>query len=215
MRLYPIKTPELVQRMYPDFLWRFSSSKKEIYLTFDDGPTSEVTKFVLDQLKQFNAKATFFCIGKNIENHPDLFEFIVSEGHSIGNHTHNHLKGWRTLRKVYVENVIQAEKVIQRFNLSNNKALKLFRPPYGKIRKMQTKDLQKEGFKIVMWDVLSADWDPNVSKERCLRNVTENTSSGSIIVFHDSLKAEKKLRYVLPRVLAHFSEKGFEFKRID
>ncbi len=214
MRFYPIKMPEFVQRMYPDFLWHFSSNQKEIYLTFDDGPTPEVTEFVLDQLKQFNAKATFFCIGKNIEQFPNIFSRVLNEGHSVGNHTHNHLKGWRTLRKEYLENVLKAEKVIKSLSPFDAQRSKIFRPPYGKFKKMQTRDLQKQGFKVVMWDVLSVDWDKNVSGERCLRNVIENTTNGSIVVFHDSLKAEKNLRFVLPKVLAHYSEKGYTFKAI-
>ena len=214
MRLYPIKTPELVQRMYPDFLWRFPSAQQELFLTFDDGPTPDVTEFVLDMLQQYEAQATFFCIGKNIADNPELFDRIVSEGHAIGNHTHNHLKGWRTLRKVYLENTLKAQELIeQRLGTQSNR--KLFRPPYGKIRKMQTRDINKQGFQIVLWDVLSADWDPNISKERCMRNIVENTTDGSIIVFHDSVKAEDKLRYVLPKVLAHFSAKGFRFRKID
>ena len=207
MRLYPIKTPELVQRMYPDYLWRFTSDKKEIYLTFDDGPTPDVTEFVLDELKKHNAKATFFCIGKNIAENQSLFSKILDEGHVVGNHTYNHLKGWKTLRKDYLENVLKVQEVIENS--------KLFRPPYGKIKKMQAKDLLKHGFKIVMWDVLSGDWDSKVSKEKCLRNVTENATNGSIIVFHDSKKAEKNLRHVLPKALKYLKEKGYTFKSIN
>lgn len=214
MRLYPIKTPEIVQRMFPDFLWCFSSSNKEIYLTFDDGPTPTVTEFVLDQLRAYNAKATFFCVGKNIELHPSLFSKIVKEGHSIGNHTYNHLKGWKTLRADYLKDTLHAQKVIENSTL-NTQNSKLFRPPYGKIKTMQTRDLQKEGFKIVMWDVLSADWDSTETEKNCLKNVIENVKKGSIVVFHDSQKAEKKLHFVLPKVLAHFKEKGFEFKAIN
>lgn len=213
MRLYPIKTPEFVQHMYPDFLWRVSSNKKEIYLTFDDGPTPKVTEFVLDVLNDYQAKATFFCIGKNVEEHPQICTQIVDQGHSIGNHTHNHLKGWRSLRKEYLENVLKAQKTIQKLSPKDQNT-QLFRPPYGKIKKMQTKDLQKNNFKIVMWDILSGDWDARISGERCLRNVKDNITNGSIVVFHDSKKAEKNLKFALPKVLAHFSEKGFQFKAI-
>ena len=215
MRLYPIKTPELIQRMYPEFLWRFSSTKKEIYLTFDDGPTPNITEFVLEQLALFNAKATFFCIGKNIVENSKILSKILKDGHTIGNHTNNHLKGWNTKRKTYLENVLIAQKYIDSHNSkADNQQLKLFRPPYGKVRKMQVKDLQNYGYKIVMWDVLSGDWDNKISKERCLRNVIENTTSGSIVVFHDSKKAEANLKYVLPKLLAHFSKKGYIFKQI-
>ncbi|OAD91798.1 polysaccharide deacetylase [Aequorivita soesokkakensis] len=191
--------PRFIQRLYPERIWAFSHIKDSVFLTFDDGPISEVTPWVLDELKKHNAKTTFFCIGENVKKHPEIFERILSEGHSVGNHTFNHLKGINTETSKYIENTLLAEKLIDS---------KLFRPPYGKITSKQAKTLQNKGFKIVMWDVLSYDYDGSVSEEKCLKNVINNIKPGSVVVFHDSLKAEKNLRYVLPKVLEFIGEKG-------
>ncbi len=207
-------------RFFSKYTWRFSLAKKEIYLTFDDGPTPEITDFVLDQLKKHNAKATFFCIGKNTVNHPEIFNRILSDKHSIGNHTQNHLNGWKIPKDDYLENVLECENVIstemEKSQISKLKSqnLKLFRPPYGKIRSSQAKEILKKGYKIIMWDVLSADFDTSISKEKCLDNVLKNTKNGSIIVFHDSIKAAEKLRFVLPKVLEEFTKNRFTFKAI-
>ena len=209
MRLYFIKTPRILKQLFAKYTWSFSSNKKAIYLTFDDGPIPEVTEFVLDQLQQFNAKATFFCIGDNIRKHPSVFSRIISEGHSVGNHTFNHLNGWKSNNATYYENIDKCE------NLLSNKKTKLFRPPYGKIKNSQAKQLIANGYKIIMWDVLSADFDITISKEKCLQNVLNNTQNGSIVVFHDSIKASDKLYYTLPILLQEFSEKGYEFKVIS
>jgi peptidoglycan/xylan/chitin deacetylase (PgdA/CDA1 family) len=211
LKLYLTKTPSLIQRIFSNYTWRFSLDKKEIYLTFDDGPTPEITQFVLKELKKYNAKATFFCIGKNIENHLEIFENILAERHAIGNHTQNHLNGFKTSTADYITNFLECDKTLKLLNVETLKP-KLFRPPYGKIKKKQAKEIQKLGYKIVMWDVLSADFDTSISKEKCLNNVLKNTKNGSIIVFHDSVKASEKLKYVLPRVLEYYSEKGFIFK---
>lgn len=213
MSFYFAKTPIIVQRLFKNYNWSFYSSDKVIYLTFDDGPTQEITEWTLDVLKKFNAKATFFCIGKNIENYPEIIEKIITDKHSVGNHTYNHLNGWRTENVSYVENILKGEKVIKQFNNSTTQQ-KLFRPPYGKIKPQQAKKLRKKGYKIILWDVLSADFDQSISKEKCLENVLKNTKKGSVIVFHDSVKASENLKYVLPKVLAHFSKKGFDFKSI-
>jgi peptidoglycan/xylan/chitin deacetylase (PgdA/CDA1 family) len=201
-------------RIFSKYTWRFSISKKEIYLTFDDGPTPEITTFVLNELKKHNAKATFFCIGKNISTHPEIFKQIIKEDHSVGNHTQNHLNGWKTKTQDYIKNTSEVQRTLQ---LSNFKTLKLnlFRPPYGKIKQKQAKYLLSKGYKIIMWSVLSGDFDTNLSKEKCLQNVLKNTSNGSIVVFHDSVKAAEKIKYVLPKVLEYFSKRGFEFKAID
>ncbi|OAD45571.1 polysaccharide deacetylase [Polaribacter atrinae] len=207
-------------RFFSKYTWRFNSDKKEIFLTFDDGPTPDITQFVLTELKKYNAKATFFCIGKNIQNHPKIFQNIITDGHSIGNHTQNHLKGWKTDQTTYVNNALACEDVIYKefkkaanSNL-NTQNLKLFRPPYGKVKKSQAKKLIEKGYKIIMWSVLSADFDTTISNEKCLENVLKNTESGSIIVFHDSVKAAERMKYALPKVLKHFSDKGFVFKSI-
>ena len=192
--------PRFIQRLYPERIWAFSHEKASVFLTFDDGPIPEVTPWVLDELKKHNAKATFFSIGENVKKHPEIFERILSEGHSVGNHTFNNLKGSKTETSKYIENTLLAEKLIHS---------KLFRPPYGKITSKQAKILQIKGFKIVMWDVISYDYDSTVSEEKCLENVLKNIQSGSIIVFHDSLKAEKNLRYVLPKVLEIIVKKGW------
>ena len=206
MKLYTVKTPGIIRRLFPNYVWRFSSTSKEIYLTFDDGPTSEVTEFVLDQLQKFNAKATFFCIGKNVKCHHSIYERILEEGHAVGNHTFNHLKGTKTKNSVYLENVAHAAAHIHS---------KLFRPPYGKLRSSQGRALRKKGYTIVMWDVLSGDFDTSITPETCLENVLRHTKSGSIVVMHDSVKAKDKVYYALPKILAHFTEKGFEFKAIS
>ncbi len=184
--------PKLIQRLYPERIWAFSRSSNSVYLTFDDGPIPEVTPWVLDELKKHNAKATFFCIGENVQKHPEIFKRIITEGHAVGNHTFNHLMGTKTETSTYIENILLAEALIDS---------KLFRPPYGKISSKQAKILQQKGFKIVMWDIISYDFDANICEEECLQNVLKNTKPGSVVVFHDSLKAEKNLRFVLPKVL--------------
>lgn len=221
MKAYFPRTPNLISRIYSKYIWRFSFDKKEVYLTFDDGPTPEITEFVLDELKKYNAKATFFCIGKNIKNHPTIFKRIIKEEHSVGNHTQNHLKGWKHTTKEYLDNISDCESVISRISSSLNtnyfeesRNSKLFRPPYGKIKKSQATKILKKGYKIIMWHVLSADFDASITKEKCLKNVLKNTKNGSIIVFHDSVKASEKLRFVLPKVLEEFTKKGFQFKAI-
>ncbi|MCK0108473.1 polysaccharide deacetylase family protein [Flavobacteriaceae bacterium S0825] len=211
MNFTPITTPKVVKSLFPTLTWDFPTKSKDIYLTFDDGPTPEITNWVLYTLKQFNAKATFFCIGKNVEQHPNIFQQIVKDGHSIGNHTQNHIKGWKTTTKSYLDEVILCEKV---FKGQNFKSEKLFRPPYGQITPKQIKKLQELGYKIVMWNVLSIDWDNSLTEETCLKNVMNHAGPGSIIVLHDSVKASKNMTYVLPKILEYFTEKGFTFKRI-
>ncbi|MCG7500906.1 polysaccharide deacetylase family protein [Tenacibaculum sp. Mcav3-52] len=209
MRLYFIKTPRILKRLFAKYTWSFFSTQKEIFLTFDDGPIPKVTEFVLDQLHLFNAKATFFCIGDNIRKYPAVFSRIVNEGHSVGNHTFNHLNGWKNSNTTYINNINKCE------NLLSHQKTKLFRPPYGKIKRKQAKQLLANGYKIIMWDVLSADFDPTITKEKCLQNVLRNVENGSIIVFHDSIKASDKLYYVLPKVLEEFSLQGYKFKAIS
>ncbi|MDX1278004.1 polysaccharide deacetylase family protein [Oceanihabitans sediminis] len=215
MNLTPVKTPLVVKKIFPNFIWDIKTNAKEIYLTFDDGPTPEITKWTLETLKQYNAKATFFCIGNNIEKHPKIFYDILKEGHSIGNHTHNHIKGWKTSAEDYLANVKKAQEVIDTATGKEKlEEVKLFRPPYGQISPKQGSELLKIGYKVIMWDVLSIDWDASVSKERCLNNVISKADSGSVVVFHDSVKASKNLQYALPRTLAFFSKKGYTFKAL-
>lgn len=201
-----VKMPRFVQRLYPERIWAFFTSRNSVYLTFDDGPIPEVTPWVLDELKKYNVRATFFCIGANVQKHPEIFRRIIANGHSVGNHTFNHLNGWKTKTSAYVENVLKCEDILNSECRIQNSEL-LFRPPYGKMTSKQGSILQKKGFKIVMWNVLSYDYAADISAEKCLQNVLKNIRPGSILVFHDSLKAEKKLRYVLPKVLEFISDK--------
>lgn len=203
MKPYLVTTPRLVQWLFPQRVWAFSRKEPNVFLTFDDGPIPEVTPWVLDELKKHNVKATFFCIGDNVRKHPEIFKRIVAEGHSIGNHTFHHLNGWKTKTEEYLQDVEAAEVKFNKTIFTNNQASKLFRPPYGKMTSNQAKRIRKKGYKIIMWDVLSADFDMKISAEKCLENVLNNIRPGSIVVFHDSLKAEKNLRHVLPKVLEH------------
>jgi len=199
--------------MFPNYVWDMATTKKELYLTFDDGPTPDITETVLKTLKRHNAKATFFCIGANIEKHPDIFRDIINEGHSVGNHTQHHIKGWKTPTIDYIANVEKAQTLIDLpIQNQDTSSIGLFRPPYGQITPKQGKQLIDLGYKIIMWDVLSFDWEAGLSKEKCLENVLSKSKEGSIIVFHDSVKAAKNMSYALPKVLSYFTEKGFEFK---
>ena len=204
---YLVKTPKWLQTLYPRYTWGKSTVEKKIYLTFDDGPHPVHTIFVLDELRKINAKATFFCIGKNVELYPDVYRKIIAEGHAVANHTHNHVKGRSTNDTAYIEDVMQAEAVIK----SN-----LFRPPYGSIKKSQAKLLltNNPAFEIIMWTVLSADFDQKITKEKCLKNVIEHTTNGSIILFHDSEKAAERMHYALPTFLMKFDSEGFVFESL-
>ncbi|WCT11528.1 polysaccharide deacetylase family protein [Mucilaginibacter jinjuensis] len=203
--MYLVKTPWLLKQFYSGLLWNEDRDKRIIYLTFDDGPIPVVTPFVLKILKQYQAKATFFCIGDNIRKHPDVFEQVKADGHAIGNHTFHHLKGWKTEDNIYIKDMQACQELTQ----SN-----LFRPPYGRIKKSQAKTLQNlyPNLKIIMWDVLSGDFDMSLEPERCLKNVVKHTENGSIVVFHDSLKAFNRLEYVLPRAMEYWSKEGYQFK---
>lgn len=184
--------------------WHIPSEEKNLYLTFDDGPIPVITPWVLETLHEYNASATFFCVGENAKKHPDIMEKLKDSKHTIGNHTMNHLNGWKTQNEKYYSNINECKKHIQS---------DLFRPPYGKIKITQMNFLKKE-FRIIMWDVLSRDYDTSISGESCFENVKQNASAGSIIVFHDSIKAEERLRIALPATLKYFSELGFSFKAI-
>lgn len=215
MKFYWIKTNTFIKKIFSNYVWDIPNTENKIYLTFDDGPTADVTEWVLEELKKKQAKATFFCIGKNIQNNPDLFKRVVNDGHAIGNHTFNHLKGWNTSTDDYLENIALCNAEIDNLDAAIcNLQSKLFRPPYGKIKTSQSKELRKLGYKIIMWDVLSADFDQTITPEKCLENVLQNAVSGSIIIFHDSVKAYKNLEYVLPQSLKVLKERGFTFDTI-
>jgi peptidoglycan/xylan/chitin deacetylase (PgdA/CDA1 family) len=206
---YFVKTPGWLKKIYDSYTWSVASSDKILYLTFDDGPHPEATPFVLKELKKYNVLATFFCIGKNVVAYPDIYDQIIREGHSVGNHTYNHLNGWKTNNDDYLKDIALASDEIDSY---------LFRPPYGRITSFQARNLKpvmkgKEP-KVIMWDVLSGDFDTACSPQQCLANVLFASVPGSIIVFHDSEKAFSKLKYALPRVLQYFSEKGYLFKSL-
>ena len=203
--MYFVKTPSLIQSLFPNFIWHIPVKEKVLFLTFDDGPIPEVTPWVLEQLEQYNAQATFFCVGENIKKHANVFQQVLQAGHAVGNHTFNHLNGWATDNVPYFHNIRHCARLVKSM---------LFRPPYGRLLPKQVQFLQRH-YKIIMWDVLSGDFDPEISEKECLNNVTKNVKPGSIVVFHDSLKAEQKLRYVLPKVLAHFSQLGYVFKKLN
>lgn len=208
-----------MRAMYPDFIWQIKTAEKVIYLTFDDGPIPEITEFVLEELEKYQAKATFFCIGDNIQKHPNIFQKIVNQGHTIGNHTFNHLKGWNTEYEIYIENFKKCNKLILQSNIepkrrsqrTNN--IEFFRPPYGRIKKSQAAEILKT-HEIIMWDVLSGDYDQSISKEIVLHKSIQHTEAGSIVLFHDSIKASKNMMYALPQFLEHFSEQGFTFDKL-
>lgn len=209
MQVFPAKTPDFVKSLFPQFLWHVPDDEKVLYLTFDDGPTPEITDWVLNCLNNYNAKATFFCIGKNIDNHPQIFNKVIAKGHAVGNHTYNHLKGWKTRSKLYLSDVAKAQDLIQ-----EKSASKLFRPPYGKFKSSQARKLLNLGYTIVLWEVLSYDWDQSVSPDKCFNNVISKARNGSIIVMHDSVKASNNLIYALPRILNHFTQQGYTFKAL-
>jgi peptidoglycan-N-acetylglucosamine deacetylase len=208
MHRFFIKTPWLVQRYFSSYVWFIPTKEKVVYLTFDDGPHPDITPFVLNELKKYNAKATFFCVGSNVVKYPETYQRIVTEGHAVGNHTQNHVNGWKVPSDVYLSNVSEGFVHIHSH---------LFRPPYGRIKRDQAASiLQKHpGTRIIMWDVLSADFDQRISPEGCFQNVVKNISRGSIIVFHDSVKAFRNLAYALPKTLEKLSGNGYRMERIN
>lgn len=195
------KAPRILQWAYPGLIWHGDRTERRIFLTFDDGPVPDVTEEIIYILDSFGVKATFFCVGENIVRHPDVFEHVKAGGHRIGNHTYNHLNGWKTPDDEYVENVRKCEVLT---------GTGLLRPPYSKIRHSQVAKLKK-AYQIVLWDVLSRDYDARVSPDQCLRNVLEHTQNGSIVVFHDHVKALERVRYALPRALETWLERGYTF----
>jgi peptidoglycan/xylan/chitin deacetylase (PgdA/CDA1 family) len=203
---YFVKTPWLLQKWYSGCVWNIPTEENIIYLTFDDGPHPTATPFILDELKKYRAKATFFCIGKNVIEQPQLYRRILDEEHRVGNHTYNHLNGWKTADKDYFQNIQQAAAYIDS---------DLFRPPYGRISRFQLTHLKTFfHYKIIMWDVLSADFDTRISGETAALNVIGHAGPGSIVIFHDSAKAFDRMHIALPKVLQFFSEKGYRFEAI-
>lgn len=221
MKYIRAKYPLILKMLYPGRISKVKHSNA-IYLTFDDGPIPEVTPWVLDLLAKYDAKATFFCIGENVKKHPEIFKKIQEEGHCIGNHTYNHFNGWKTPTSTYVENTLMAEETMNDHTLNYDSeviqqdevAFSFFRPPYGKIKNSQAKALKNQGYRIVIWDVISGDYNPGFSAESCFKNVIDNTVPGSTIVLHDSIKAMKNLKIILPQILEYYKGKGLEFRSL-
>ena len=199
-----IQPKKWMKKFFSKAVWDFSGSEKTIYLTFDDGPIPGLTEWILEELKKFNAKATFFCVGENIIKNRTIFDRIITEGHQVANHTQNHIKGFHSSLLEYIKNTEACEELTKS---------KLFRAPYGQLRKSQYRALLRKNYKIIFWDVISYDYE-KISPEQCLKNVIRNTKEGSIILFHDNIKAEENVRYALTKTLEHFLEKGFTFNSI-
>jgi peptidoglycan/xylan/chitin deacetylase (PgdA/CDA1 family) len=210
MHRYFIRTPWLVKKIFSRYIWNFPPAERAVYLTFDDGPHPDITPWVLNLLNRYQAKATFFCIGDNVRKYPETYRRILEEGHAVGNHTHNHLNGWKTDPEAYIKNIIQASGYIR----SN-----LFRPPYGRLRSAQARQLaaalETEKAAVIMWDVLSGDFDRNYTPDQCFRHVADHVQPGSVVVFHDSGKAWPNLQVILPKLLPVLRDRGYMLKKIE
>jgi peptidoglycan/xylan/chitin deacetylase (PgdA/CDA1 family) len=206
---YIVKTPWILRKILPSYVWNIDTKEKVVYFTFDDGPHPVATPFVLDLLKKYNAKGSFFCIGKNVQDCPEIFHRIIEEGHIIGNHTQHHLNGWKTKDEDYLDDISKASVHINSV---------LFRPPYGRLRTAQARKvpaaMNKEHVHIIYWSVLSGDFDTRITPEQCVKNVTLNAKPGSIVVFHDSEKALPRLQYALPLILDFFAGKNYRFESL-
>lgn len=198
--MYFTKTPYLIRKLLPSILWR-TDKKQTIHLTFDDGPTPSVTRYILDTLKKYDAKATFFCVGEQAEKHPDIMHRIRSEGHQVGQHTYSHVDGWKADTDTYLQNIDRAEEVIQS---------PLFRPPYGRLTPQQYRRI-KERFKIVMWDVMPGDFDQDISPDVCFHHIMNNIVDGSIVVLHDNQKSFDTIQVLLPRLLDTLQNNKWRF----
>ena len=210
--LYFRKTPGWLKKLFPQAIWNFDDNEKKIFLTFDDGPIPELTPWVLDTLKEFSARATFFYVGNNIKKHPELFKRASDEGHSIGNHTFNHLKGWRNSHEDYMANIALCEKVIVECGAGD--PARLFRPPYGQLTFSLAKKISAS-YRIIMWDYLTGDFDQSLSPEKCHVETIKGTKCGSIVIYHENVKAEARIKYSLPKFLDHFSSLGYQFCAIE
>jgi len=208
--MYITKIPAFLHSLYPDYIWRYKTPSKELYLTFDDGPTPGITEWVLDQLSQYQAHATFFMVGENVRKHPEIAHKVIDAGHEVGNHGQTHKNGWKTDIKTYLKDVLLGHQTLMEYT---GLQTVLFRPPYAKITGSQAKSILRT-HEVVMMDVISGDFDKNLSGEECYLNVVKNASAGSIVIFHDSQKAWQRLEKVLPLVLRKYHEEGYQFKNI-
>lgn len=201
--------PSWLPKLFKNYTWKINTTEPTIYLTFDDGPDPKPTRFVLDTLLQYHAKATFFCVGENIQKHRKVAQEIINQGHVLANHTMNHLKGWQTSHDVYVKNTNKCQETLEEYSTSS-----LFRPPYGRITKSQTKSLKEAGYEIIMWDLISYDYDDKIDINQALKQLIRNSKPGSIVVFHDSSKAWKQLKIMLPKYMHALNKQGYSFKSI-
>ncbi len=202
--MFKYTIPVILQQLMPSYTWKVDTEDKQLFLTFDDGPHPEITPWVLGQLKEFGAKATFFCVGDNVRKYPDVYQQILNENHAVGNHTFHHLNGWKTETTDYLKDVSLAENYIQ----SN-----LFRPPYGRIKRSQAKQLAAK-YRIIMWDRLSMDYLAQLNTEESLAQM-KKVKKGSIVVFHDSEKAFQNLKVLLPQLLSYYQQQGFSFQTLE
>lgn len=207
--MIPSRTPRFVSKYFGKYVWEIPNEENEVFLTFDDGPIPEVTPWILSLLNNFQIKATFFCVGENIKKHPEIFKQVVNEGHHVGNHTYNHLSGWKADTPTYIENISKTDELMKTFGVETN----LFRPPYGKLKPAQSKAVRQMGKNIIMWSVLSKDYLPKLASEKVYNNLMK-TSSGSVMVCHDNIKAFTHLKSVLPKALEEIKMKGYVFKTI-
>ena len=206
---FPHQTPGLLQFLFPQFTWKKRNASNEIYITFDDGPVPEATPLVLHYLKEYDARATFFCVGENVKRYPEIFHQIIAEGHSVGNHTFHHLNGWKTSSKEFLDDVEKCQKVIAPHCSWDDKPL--MRPPYGRLKRSQWKKLRNH-YQIIMWDVLSGDFSSAIDTGTCLNKSIKYAKAGSIVLFHDSVKTIDKIKKVLPAFLRHFNQLGYSFR---
>jgi peptidoglycan/xylan/chitin deacetylase (PgdA/CDA1 family) len=200
-----VKPPGWIRKFSAKMIWRVPVDEPVLYLTFDDGPVAGLTEWILESLNQFGAKATFFCVGENVRKNPELFAKILDGGHAVGNHTYSHLNSYRTRLSIYIKDVHRAHKEI---------GSRLFRPPYGRISLLAARILNRH-YSIILWDVLSMDYDRELEPRMVMYNVVSKARPGSIIVFHDNIKARENLQYALPRVLDHYSRAGYRFLPLD
>ena len=203
--MYLIKTPNILERITgSNVIWRMNEMKPDLYLTFDDGPAPGLTEEILDILYQNNVPATFFCVGDNVRKYPGIFRKIIQAGHSIGNHTYHHKSGWKTPNALYEANVRKFDE---------HYPAGIFRPPYGRIKPSQIKRLKKD-YQIILWSLLSGDFDPGTSPDKVYSNVANNLHNGAIIVFHDNSKAKNNIRYALPKVIDFAKKQGYRFRSL-